>query len=211
MSPGFITFFHPEDNRNWRIILKRSRLLAGLLTICLVGAYLYLIPDYLKQNALQAVLASQISDTNRMLGLMPKPAADLEKRLADAKQANLNARQTVVPGKTNTTQIIDDVFQVADKVQLKITPLATNPWTEKKVEENTFRILRVELKAEGGYSGLLTFIQMLEDKNTFPSLAIERLAINRSGVLNENSTQEKQPEISANITITIFTLVPGGQ
>ncbi len=186
--------------------MSSKRLLTTLLIICLLVAFFYLASGYFKQGRLQSALTSQINDANRTLSLIPKSETDLEKGLAEVKQANTAVKQSMASGKVNVTQIVDSIYTIADQYQLQLTPLSTQAWTPKKVADNTFNVLTMELRVEGGFSDLLAFTGKLENKNTFPYMGLDKMTVNGTEETIENSQGVTDKSISADITITLFTL-----
>lgn len=187
--------------------MSGKRFLATLLVICLLVAYFYLISDYLKQSRLQAAFNRQISDASRTMSLIPEPAVNQKERLKEAEQANTAIKESLAPGKVDVTQIVGDIFTLADRYRLKLTPLATEDWSSRKVADNTFEVLPVEIRVEGAFSDLLLFMADIEDKNVFPHLGLTKMTISGTGETAENSRQKMDKYISASITVTLFTLM----
>lgn len=186
--------------------MSSRQLLIRVLIVCLLIGYIYFITDYLRQSRLQDELANQINDKAQALTLVPKPASDLQERLARAEQASLLTRQSMAPANVNITQTIDNILKLADKNNLKLTPLSTEQWAKKKAEETTYNVLQMELKIEGDFSDLVTFVQQLEDGKSFPSLAVERVDINAVSEASEPGATEVKPVITADVAVYLFTL-----
>ena len=110
----------------------KIKYIIALITIILVGGYAYFGIGIMKERGEQATLTSQIASASDILAQLPEPPQDLEQRLATV-QASLSAEQDTFPAKTNSTQIINTILEIADYCQVKAIPLVTQPWATEKV------------------------------------------------------------------------------
>jgi len=67
-----------------------------------------------------------MDDTTKMLSLITVPPGDLPQRLTDAQNANLAAKQNLLPTDVDTTQVIKTILIVADECNVNVIPLSTD-------------------------------------------------------------------------------------
>lgn len=174
-----------------------------LLVVCVILVYAYFGVEYMGQLQKQQTVTNQISDVSRALALLPQLPKDLEKRLADAQQANAEAKESMSPGTVNTTEEIAIILREADANQVKITPVTTRPWSERIVGERTFRVFCISLGIEGELPHLLSLIERLEERE-FQSLVIDNLIITKS-------SDEAAAPAAGTLDLAIYTLLESSE
>ncbi len=175
----------------------RSKLLITILIVVLLAVYFIFGVDYIRQREGHQALTAQIIDVTETLEQLPKPPNDLERRLAVA-QASLVAEQSAFPGKPNSTQVINNVLELAVDYQLK-TSLETHPWTTENVGEYSYHVFRINLSVQGSFSQLVSFVRKLEN-DEFKSLMVENLSV---------TMLSKQPEggtipVTASLDLAVY-------
>ncbi len=183
--------------------MSRRSFLIGLLVICVVAGQLYLLSDYLRQSRLVDELSPRLQAASQALALLPKTSADQAKRLDEAKTISAAAKEPYSPAKVNGTEALASFYDLANKVNVKMDPAVSFPFTDRKITENTYSTMRLELSVLGNRPNVVNFLQGLEDKKAFPALAIEKVTL--------DSTGEIQPGfVNATIICSLITL-PGTQ
>jgi cytochrome oxidase Cu insertion factor (SCO1/SenC/PrrC family) len=148
------------------------------LSLCLVLVLVYLMMDYLKELRARNTLVDQINTATQTLLLLPDPAKDLAERLKQAGADNQAAKQFVSGSDPDTTEIIALLMKTADDRHLQADPLSSEQWL-KNVGTGTYRMLPIELILSGSQADFYLFIADLENRQLFPSLAIEEISITR--------------------------------
>ena len=192
--------------------MSNSKTLTIALVICLVAVYTYLLNDYLTQEKAQTAVTNQANDSARALALLARPSESLDKRLAEMKLSNQLAVQSVTLSKNGTTEIIDSILQAADDCNLKVDPVTTNQWQKKSVGTSSYRLLPIVLIIKGNISDLTMFIQKLDNRSLFPSLAIENLSINWNSQTDANTAiLNASSSLSVKLTVDIITRLEAGK
>jgi Tfp pilus assembly protein PilO len=187
--------------------LKQTRLLTIVLALVLVVALAYLMTDYARQQKRQAVFIDQIENSARSLSLLPTPQAGLEQQLADITAANARAQQTLSNNSLNSTAVIDSLLILADNCNLKVTPLTTQSWINKKVADSSYRALPLELQVEGSLGGLIDFVKMIDDSQKYPNLLISEMDIENDSVPSDNLGPAASP-VTGQLSVTIVIRTP---
>ncbi|MDD5288985.1 MAG: hypothetical protein PHY28_07760 [Dehalococcoidales bacterium] len=146
-----------------------------LVTLLVIGLA-YFGMGYLNERDAQQALVTKMDDTNKMLTLMPKPPADLQQRLADAQQANLAAKQNLLPDDVDTTQVIKTILAAADECHVNVIPLTTDSWTTVAVQGNNYRVLTISLSIEGIFADLTAFVNRFYG-NEFATVVVDTFTI----------------------------------
>ena len=176
----------------------RSKLLITILIITLLVVYYLLGMDYMKQRQEHEALTSQITDVTQTLGQIPRPPQDLEQRLA-AVQARLAAEQRALPGRINSTQVINTILKLADDCGVEAIPLITQPWSMETIGEHGYYVLRLNVEVEGSFAKLVTFVSKLEN-GEYKTLIVEDL--------NVTKVTEGTIPITASLDLAIFRQSP---
>jgi len=140
----------------------------------------YFGTGYLKERNGQKALITKMDDTTKMLSLITVPPGDLPQRLTDAQNANLAAKQNLLPTDVDTTQVIKTILIVADECNVNVIPLSTDSWTNVTVEGTSYRVLTISLSVEGSFDDLTTFVDRFHG-NEFTSLVVDTIAIGQAG------------------------------
>jgi hypothetical protein len=177
--------------------VSRTRVLTLLLAVCLIIAYAYTGYTYSQERQKQRTISEQINNVSGALALVPRPAPDLQQRLAEARKLSTRTGEAVFPGSINTTNYINHILSLADESQMKVTLLTTDPWEERKVDERTFRIFRISLQIEGAPESLTDFISQAEEE--MPSLVVDSLNV-------ERSHDPADSELTGTLELVIYTL-----
>jgi hypothetical protein len=157
--------------------LKQTRRLTIVLVLLLAAAFVYLLGDFSQQIKKQAVYVERIANQEMALANLPEISADLDLRLAEISAASTNALQAVSNNSLNTTNILESLLILADSQQLEVTPLTADNWTQKTVGVSTYKILPVELQIQGQLSGLINFMEQINNVAKYPYLITESIAI----------------------------------
>lgn len=192
--------------------MSSRRVLIVILAGCLLVVCLYLGMEFLRQNKTQNELTGQIMTASQALNLVQAPDANLSARLSEVEQEYRTALQLVSVSEVNSTQIIQAVFQAADEFQLKADPLSAVGWSKKTIEGSFYRVMPVSLKIEGSRSTFFAFLKRLENRDSFPYLAIESLSMTgASGLSNQAIAPDKADLITAEMDIIIFQRLESGK
>jgi len=185
----------------------KSKLPIVILIIILSVVYYLFGIDYLNQRKEQKALASQLAEVTQTLGDVPEPPQNLEQQLEAAK-ASLAAEQGALPGKMNTTQVIDTILRLADDCQVKAIPLITEPWSKENIGQHDYYVFRLNLAVEGSFSQLVYFVKKLEN-GEFSTLTVEKVSLTR---LSQQSEDEGVDEgtilITASLDLAIYAQSP---
>jgi len=182
--------------------MSRTRVLTLLLAGCMIIAYAYTGFAYFQERQKQQTISEQINNASSALQLIPKPAADLKQRFADAQQSSARTRESIFPSSINTTEYINNIFGLADENQVKVTLLTTDPWAERKVDERTFSALSISLQVEGTPVHLVAFIMQTEER--IPSLVVDSLSVER----NDDSADIS---LTGTLDLAVYTLPAGNE
>ena len=180
----------------------RRKLIVAFIIIVLLVAYGLLGIDYTKQRQEHEALAVSIADTTQKLQQIPAPAQNLEQRLA-AAEASLAATQSALPGKPNSTQIINRILKLADECQVKVIPLATQQWSSEKTGKG-YLAFGLQLTVQGGFDQFVNFINNLEN-GEFDTLIIDDLSVTR--VIFETDGEvlpDRTVHVMANLGVVIY-------
>jgi hypothetical protein len=183
--------------------MTKYRWLITLLIIALMAGYYLLGTGYMKQRLLHQRLDIQIAEANRTQAQFPKPAPDLEQRLA-AVRVKLAAAEGEFPLEVNSTRVIDSMLTLANKVGVKAIPLATQPWQAEKSGEHSYYVFRLNVSVAGSFSELVKFTETLESIAS-PAFVIEHLNTTREVApsFEEGLTEERAP-VSAIMTLAVY-------
>jgi hypothetical protein len=182
-----------------------------ILVGCLLVVCLYLGMDFFRQNKRQNEITGQIKIASQALKLVQTPDASLSLQLSEVEQAYRTALQSVSVSEVNSTRIIQAVFQAADEFNLKADPLSAVAWSKKTIQGSTYRVMPASLKIEGPRTAFLSFLKRLENRDSFPFLAIESLSMTEaSGVSNQATVPNKTDLITAEMDIIIFQRLDSG-
>jgi hypothetical protein len=160
--------------------LPRSKLLFIILSLCLALVLVYLVMSYFNQQRTQNRLSEQISTTTQTLAMIAEPARDLKQRLDQAKVENQAAQQSVSVSNMDTTGVLNLLLKTADERNLTVDPLSTEQWEKNSIGAGTYRMLPIELIINGKQADFILFIADLENRQIFPSLAIQDMTVTNS-------------------------------
>lgn len=182
----------------------KGKLLVIPLIVVLLVAYAYFGMGYLKQRDEQEVLASQITEVTQLLREVSQPAQDLEQRL-EAARAGLAAEQSMLPGKMNSTEIVDAILRLADECGVKAIPLTTERWSTENIGEYSYSVFRLDVVIQGYFAELVDFLGQLENGELW-TLIVEDLSVVRIG---EDSVEEPVSEeiipVTASLALAVYT------
>ncbi len=159
--------------------MPKTRTLGIFLVVLLVIGLAYFGMGYLSERNGQKALITQMDDTNKMLSLIAVPPADLQQRLTDAQNANLAAKQNLLPTDVDTTQVINSILEIADECNVNVLPLNTDSWTNVAVQGTNYRVLTISLSVDGSFTDLTAFVNRFYG-NDFPSLIVDTVSIHPS-------------------------------
>ena len=159
--------------------MSRTRKLGIFLVVLLVIGLAYFGMGYLKERNGQKALITKMDDTTKMLSLIAAPPADLQQRLTDAQNANLAAKQNLLPIDVDTTQVIRTVLAVAVEYKVNVIPLNADSWTNIAVEGTNYRVLTISLSVDGSYTDLTAFVKRFYGSE-FPALVVDTITIHQS-------------------------------
>jgi Tfp pilus assembly protein PilO len=187
--------------------MKTRKLLIIILVVALLVVYYLIGTDYQKQRRQYKALASQITEITQSLALVPAPPADLDQRLASARE-ELDAAKSSLPSYTNSTRIINTVLKLAEKVGVKAIPLATQPWMIESVGDQDYSVFHLDMAVAGTFMQLSSFLSNLETGKP-ETLVIEYLSVDRvTEASREESATGDNIKVNANLKIAIFSPPP---
>jgi hypothetical protein len=194
-----------ENNR-----VKPRKLALILFITVLLAAYYWLGMGYLKERSRNNTLSADIDETTLLLADIPTPAADPQERL-EAVQAELDAALKTLPAKSNTTEIINSILQLADSTGIKIIPLQTSPWAIETYDDYNVAVYQLNLAITGKSGRFLDFLDSLENGD-FPTLVIENSSVNKADETHlEDSLSESSTQIEAYLSIAIYAQAPAAE
>ena len=188
--------------------MKSRKLLLVIFTVVLLAAYYLLGTDFLEQRQEREALTSQIAEANRLKAEIAIPPADLEQRLAAARD-NLDTVRNTFPGGLNSTRIINNILELADNVGVKAIPLITQPRVTEGINDNNYSVFRLNIAVTGTFSQLASFLSRLEN-GELETLILENLTVDRvSGSTGEE--RDSTAPVNASLDIAIYSqpLNPG--
>ena len=178
-----------------------SRLIITFLivaVVALLAVHYFLGMDYRRQCQGHEALTAQVNEAAQTLAQTPKPAQDLEQRLASA-EAGLVAAQRAFLGDLNSTLIINDILKLADECQVWAIPLVTQPWAKGGIREG-YDVFRLRVVVTGSFSQLTSFVSRLES-GEIGNFVVESLSVSRvSGV-----TEEGAVPVVASLNLAVYT------
>ncbi len=177
--------------------MSRTRALTRVLAVCIVVLFVYLGVDLVKQQRQHKLLNQRTADAFSALAVLRKPAPDLQERLENARLLNENARQSILPAETNTTEAVDAVLRAADANSVKALPLSTSPWSESNAGGKTYMVFRLSLNIEGTLTDLVGFLRQVEAG--FASMVVDNLAVTVSGT-------DQSTGVSGTCDLVLYTL-----
>jgi hypothetical protein len=189
--------------------LKQTRILIMGLSLVMVIAFVYLMTDYARQHQRQAALMEQIGITAQALSVLPTPAANLEQQLADITASNAKASAAIGDVSLNTTKIIDSLLSLAESCQLQVTPLSSSAWGKHTLENTVYKTLPIELQIQGSISGLIDYIDALDNTQKYPNLIITEMNVN--DVAEQRLPGDDNDKlVTAKIFLSIIVRLPPG-
>ncbi|MDD5189557.1 MAG: hypothetical protein PHE50_00760 [Dehalococcoidales bacterium] len=177
--------------------MSRTKYLSYALVAALLIGIVYIGMGYFKAVKTQNDLKSQNETALHLLGLVPKPAADLEQRLAAAQHDNAAAKASILPAKSDTTRIITDILSAGDSAGVKVLPLTTDQWRTTGVNGQNYRVLDINITVEGELAQVKNFIELLYG-SSFNTVAI--------GGFNFSRMAPPSTAIQGEVQVTVFTL-----
>jgi hypothetical protein len=186
-----------------------KKLLVIILVAGLLAAYYILGTGYGEQRRQQAALASQIAGATQQLALIPPPPADLETRQA-AASANLDAVKNTFPGQLNSTWIVNDILQLADKTGVKAVPMITQPWSIESVNQGDYPVFRLNIALKGTFNQVANFINRLENGEP-ATLVIDDFKVDRvTGPPADEGETDGEVLVEASLDIAVYArpLIP---
>ena len=173
-----------------------------LIVIVLLVVYGFLGFDYAKQNRERSRLLSEIADADFELSLVPLPPPhNLEEQIAEAED-RLADELTAIPSEINTSQVINNILNLAKQHNVQAIPLLTQPWATEKVGGYLYRVFRINIEAEGSFVQLNDFISSLEGSQ-FNTLLVEHLNI--ESIIEESEEETTPPErFVASVDLVVF-------
>jgi Tfp pilus assembly protein PilO len=183
--------------------MKTRTLVITLLVVVLLAVYGFIGMDYLKQRSQRESYDSQIAEASAALMVIPQTPADLEERLAAAQESLEEAKNVFMLDNTNT-EIINRIIDTANQTGVTAIPLATQPWVQETVLDQTYSVFRIEIQVIGEYTQLIMFLHQLENEE-LKTLIIESLTIeSTSGIsLLESSERDALP-LTVSIRIAVY-------
>jgi preprotein translocase subunit YajC len=182
-------------------------LLTILLAVVMVIAFAYLMTDYARQQKRQATFTDEIENAQRSLAILTAPPAGLEKQLADITATNSQALRNLADTSLNSTSIIDSLLVLTDGFNLKVAPLTTDAWINKKVGDSAYKVLPLEFQLEGPLKGLIGFVKTIDDSQKYPNLLVTGMKIQNDPeavkTMNKNSDL-----VTANLSVSIVIRSP---
>jgi len=181
-----------------------NKIAIALIIVILLVVYGLLGMDYMKQGPEQETLLSEIEEVNQKREALPGPSTAFSELLA-VIQANLAAEYETIPDEISSSNVIDTVLSLAQEIGVKAIPLATQPWTEQHIGENTYRIFRINVEIEGVFSQVREYVSRLES-GELNTLIVERLVID---VEDEDVYAGESTPVKARLNLAIFTQPEG--
>ncbi len=179
----------------------KNKVIIAFLFIAFAAVYCFVGTDYVKQRRVQEGVAFDIANTAQLARQVPRPPPNLPERLA-AAQARLARAQSTLPGKPNSTQVINKILRLADECQVKAIPLTTEYWSADKTGKG-YLVLRLHLTIQGGFLEFVSFLGKLE--NGFDALRIGNLNVTRIVTkAGEKAVSDVTPSVTASLDVAIY-------
>lgn|GEM_PF-6101280 len=173
--------------------MSRTTTLSVLLALALFIGIIFSAAGYFSALNAQRELRNELDTTMRLLNLIPVPAADLEQRLADERQANDDARTTILPLNVDANAIITAIFDAADGAAVEVLPITTGRWREESLQGRVYRVLDLDFAISGKMDNIQSFITRLYDVD-FTITAVNSYTLapsNADGNLLQGTVQMK--------------------
>ncbi|MFC1870029.1 hypothetical protein ACFLYE_02020 [Chloroflexota bacterium] len=179
----------------------KTRIVISVLIIGIIAVYCILGLDYTRQQRAQEKIAFDASNVAQELAKTPLPPQDLEQKLV-AAQASLDAAQGEFPGKPNSTEIIDSIFRLAERYQVKAIPLATQQWSSDTGDKG-YQVFRLNFIVSGDFSQVVDFISKLESGD-ISTLVIDNVNIGIQETTGEETVSDLAEPVTASLDVAIY-------
>ncbi|MBN1191520.1 MAG: hypothetical protein JXA46_17320 [Dehalococcoidales bacterium] len=181
--------------------MARTKLLYVILVLCLVLGIVYLLSDYLRAEGGKNILIDQIDNTTQSLSLMEGPPENLQELLEQARADNQSARLFVSGDSLDVTQVINSLLNTAAERNLKVNPVSTEQWLKRNIGNGTYDMLPLELIVAGDQDDFVSFLSDLENRESFPCLAIEEMIITSSRRTGAGEYEEVTVDLSLSLVV----------
>jgi len=171
-----------------------NKIAVAIIVVILLVVYGVLALDYMKQGPEQDRLLSDIEEIDQSLQELSQPPLSDFEGLASV-QADLVAEQGVIPREINSSDVVEEIFILAQAAGVKAIPLVTEPWTEERVGGGTYRIFRISIGVEGTFTQVSNFISRLENGVTC-TLSVEELSMAVDGEEGDISSDGTTPVVA---------------
>jgi len=179
----------------------------GMILILVI--YVYFGVNYLSQRGAQQRLASQVSEITQTLAEIPRPAQDLEQRLETAR-TSLEAERGVLPEELNGIEAVSTILELAGECQVRAIPLATQPWSIRKIGQHSYHVLELKVTVDGSFPQILSFLSRLE-KGEFNSLVIQNLNLEKVRSSEEGTASDEAIPVVGSLNLAIFAQSPASE
>jgi hypothetical protein len=182
--------------------LTRNRVLTITLILLLVAFLGYLTIDNQLLNRSQKSLSSQIQVDKQVLAVLPPPDDSLTQLLVKARAENQMAEASVTYSSASSTEVIASLLKIAEQHSIVVSPFNTEPWTLISLNSANYKILPMVLEIQGSLPNLISYLNNLENKNSYPYLIIRGLTISDS--ITSANNNNSGTSISAELKIAVI-------
>ena len=154
-----------------------------VLIVIFIIALAVLFSIYLGQAREKNALGERISDAQTLLPGLINEREELEDQLTQAESL-LTRSQAEFPEAVDSIQYDDDLFEIADDCNVKITGLTSSKPTTEKLGAVTYSISRYTVVITGGVEAILDFIYAIRTGNDFQlpwSADVTAISVSESG------------------------------
>jgi hypothetical protein len=190
--------------------LKKTKYLTLTLALLLVVAFTYLMTDFARQKTRQAIFIDQIENARQSLSILPAPATDLQSHLDNLTAEYTQALEALSDNTLNSTSVIDSLLVLADTCNLKITPVTSDSWVNKKVGDSVYKILPLKLQVQGSLNSLIDYVKKIDDSQKYPNLAIAGIDIQNTNQA-VHSAGSNSDFVTANLSLEVVIRLPSNQ
>lgn len=175
----------------------------GILAILLVSLGVV----YSRQKAEQSELRTNVAQAQQDFMKYSKYTAKYttEKKELEARRNEANSRIASVQNEfrkyTESIEISDTLFEVADDANVTITELSSSLPEQEELNGITYQVFSIDVTAEGEVVALLNFSKELSER--FSAAAIESVDINVPEAAEEGESEEK-PTINLRLKIYAY-------
>ena len=156
----------------------------ALVAVALVGHAIIAV-RFLQRQTEQEALTSELEMTTQTLYGIGDPQSHV--RELSTAESELETLQSIFLSRVSGPATVNRLIQLAERNDMRVTDVQTQPGLEEEVGEHTYRALVIEVRLEGTLSALRDFLSEMESDGVAAS-RLDRLSITDITRLNLESS-----------------------